>query len=202
MLYIVHCLDLRSVFSRHLAVGTEENWKTSVRAVGFRVMILTRYVSNTWPWGQRRWPWALVHWIAGSNPAYSMAVCPWFFYVVLSCVGTGLATGWSLVQEALPCVVNYLGNQKWRLGPTGALEPQMMMTFRIRDSRNAINGAVTWGWRERNTGEMRERDEDTKEVRKWLGDVHTKEIIPHGISRPQLCCKLVIFRKQAKWQWL
>jgi hypothetical protein len=36
-----------------------------------------------------------------------MDVCPWFIYVVLSCVDTGLATGWSLVQGVLLYVVCY-----------------------------------------------------------------------------------------------
>jgi hypothetical protein len=37
--------------------------------------------------------------IVGSNPAQGMSFC-----VVLSCVGTGLATGRPLVQEVLPDV--------------------------------------------------------------------------------------------------
>jgi hypothetical protein len=35
-----------------------------------------------WPRGLRRGPWALVRWIAGSNPSRGMDVCPWFFYVM------------------------------------------------------------------------------------------------------------------------
>jgi hypothetical protein len=45
----------------------------------------------------------LVAGIVGSNPAQGMDVCP-SFCVVLSCVGRGLATGWSLVQGVLPYV--------------------------------------------------------------------------------------------------
>jgi hypothetical protein len=40
-----------------------------------------------------------------SNPACGMDVCPWFFYAVLSCFGTGLETSWSLIQGVLPYVV-------------------------------------------------------------------------------------------------
>jgi hypothetical protein len=41
--------------------------------------------------------------IVGSNPARGMAVCVYSVFV-LSCVGSGLATGWSLVQVVLPIV--------------------------------------------------------------------------------------------------
>jgi hypothetical protein len=34
-------------------------------------------------------------------------VCPWFFYVVLACVGRGLATRWSVVEGVLPYVSKY-----------------------------------------------------------------------------------------------
>jgi hypothetical protein len=46
----------------------------------------------------------LVAGIVGSNPAQGMDVCPRLFSVVLSCVGRGLATGWSLVQRVVPYV--------------------------------------------------------------------------------------------------
>jgi hypothetical protein len=46
----------------------------------------------------------LVAGIVGSNPAQGMDVCPLSFCVVLSRVGRGLATGWSLVQGVLPYV--------------------------------------------------------------------------------------------------
>jgi hypothetical protein len=42
--------------------------------------------------------------IVGSNPAQGMDVYPLSFCVVLSCVGRGLATGWSLVQGVIPYV--------------------------------------------------------------------------------------------------
>jgi hypothetical protein len=41
--------------------------------------------------------------ILGSNPARGMDVCVYSVFV-LSCVGSGLATGWSLVQGFLPTV--------------------------------------------------------------------------------------------------
>jgi hypothetical protein len=41
----------------------------------------------------------------GSNPAWGMDVCRWSSYVVLSCVGRGFVTGWSLIQGVLPYVV-------------------------------------------------------------------------------------------------
>jgi hypothetical protein len=44
--------------------------------------------------------------IVGSNPVRGMDVCPLFFCVVLSCAGSGLATGWSPVQGVLPNVHN------------------------------------------------------------------------------------------------
>jgi hypothetical protein len=40
----------------------------------------------------------------GSNSAQGMDVCPLSLCVVLSCVGRGLATSWSLVQGVLPYV--------------------------------------------------------------------------------------------------
>jgi hypothetical protein len=46
----------------------------------------------------------LVAGIVGSNHAQGMDVCPLSFCVVLACVGTGLATGWSLVQGVLSYV--------------------------------------------------------------------------------------------------
>jgi hypothetical protein len=33
-----------------------------------------------------------------------MDMCPRFFYVVLSCVGRGLSSGWSHAQGVLPSV--------------------------------------------------------------------------------------------------
>jgi hypothetical protein len=43
--------------------------------------------------------------IVGSNPAQGMDVSVRLFYVcVVLCVGSGLATGWSLVQGAIPTV--------------------------------------------------------------------------------------------------
>jgi hypothetical protein len=41
--------------------------------------------------------------IVGSNPAKGMDVCVYSVFV-LSCVGSGFATGWSLVQGVLPIV--------------------------------------------------------------------------------------------------
>jgi hypothetical protein len=41
--------------------------------------------------------------IVGSNPARGMDVCVYSVFV-LSCVGSGLATGWSIVQGVLPTV--------------------------------------------------------------------------------------------------
>jgi hypothetical protein len=55
-----------------------------------------------WPRGLRHGPWALVQCIASSGPALGMDVCPWPLYVVLSRVGTALATRRSSVQGALP----------------------------------------------------------------------------------------------------
>jgi hypothetical protein len=46
----------------------------------------------------------LVAGIVGSSPAQGMDVCHLSFFAVLSCVGRGLATGWSLVQGVLPYV--------------------------------------------------------------------------------------------------
>jgi hypothetical protein len=43
--------------------------------------------------------------IVGSNPTWGMDVCVHLFCVfVLSCVGSGLAMGWSLIQGVLPTV--------------------------------------------------------------------------------------------------
>jgi hypothetical protein len=43
--------------------------------------------------------------IVGSNPTQGMDVCVRLFCVcVVPCVGSGLATGWSPVQEILPTV--------------------------------------------------------------------------------------------------
>jgi hypothetical protein len=43
--------------------------------------------------------------IVGSNPTQGMGVCVRLFCVcVVLCVGSGLATGWSLVQGVLPSV--------------------------------------------------------------------------------------------------
>jgi hypothetical protein len=42
--------------------------------------------------------------IVGSNPAQGIDVCPLSFCIVLSFVGRGLATSWSLVQGVLPYV--------------------------------------------------------------------------------------------------
>jgi hypothetical protein len=55
---------------------------------------------------------AFVHCIAGSNPARGLYVC-WFFYVVLSCVGTGLATDWPIVQEVLRCKTDRKSQPVW-----------------------------------------------------------------------------------------
>jgi hypothetical protein len=51
--------------------------------------------------------------IVGSNPTHSMDVwCMRLFRVcVVLCLGSGLATGWSLVQEVLPSVKNDYGTE-------------------------------------------------------------------------------------------
>jgi hypothetical protein len=46
----------------------------------------------------------LVAGIVASNPAQGMDVCPLSFCVVLSCVGRGFVTGWSLIQGVIPYV--------------------------------------------------------------------------------------------------
>jgi hypothetical protein len=91
---------------------------------GIFIMAIKLITSISWNWtfslilcsyhhfnrrsiGMGHGPWALACWIAGSNPAWGIDVSPWFFNVVLSRVGKGHATGWSLVQGDLPYVVKY-----------------------------------------------------------------------------------------------
>jgi hypothetical protein len=50
--------------------------------------------------------------IVDSNPTQGMEVCLRLFYVcVVLCLGSGLATGWSLVQGVLPSVNNDYGTE-------------------------------------------------------------------------------------------
>jgi hypothetical protein len=63
--------------------------------------------------------------IVGSNPARGMDVCVYSVFV-LSCVGSGPATGWSLVQAVLPTVYKYKIKEphiRGGLGPIWAAAP-------------------------------------------------------------------------------
>jgi hypothetical protein len=51
--------------------------------------------------------------IVGSNPSRGMDVCPHLFCVcVVLCLGSGLATGWSPLQGALPTVYRHYETEK------------------------------------------------------------------------------------------
>jgi hypothetical protein len=61
--------------------------------------------------------------IVGLNPTGGMAVCvPLFWVCVVLCVGSGLATGWSLVQGVLQ-IVYRLRNWKSGPGPNRTVDP-------------------------------------------------------------------------------
>jgi hypothetical protein len=53
--------------------------------------------------------------IVGSNPTSGMDVCPRLFRVcAVLCVGSGLATGWSLIHGVLPNVYKIKNLKKWQ----------------------------------------------------------------------------------------
>jgi hypothetical protein len=53
-----------------------------------------------------------------------MDVCVRLFYVcAVLCVGSGVATGWSLVEGVLPTLPNMYRVKKLRNGPVGPCEP-------------------------------------------------------------------------------
>jgi hypothetical protein len=56
--------------------------------------------------------------IVCSNPTQGTDV--WCMYAFILCLGSGLATGWSLVQGVLPSVKKWLRNWKRGLGPEWA----------------------------------------------------------------------------------
>jgi hypothetical protein len=60
--------------------------------------------------------------IVGSNPTQGMDVCVRLFCVCVLCIGSGLATGWSPVQGAIPSVYR-IKKLKKRPRSTRAVEP-------------------------------------------------------------------------------
>jgi hypothetical protein len=60
--------------------------------------------SEQWPCGLRRGSWPVGCWDRGLESRLRHGCLSASFCVVLSCVGRGLATGWSLVQGVLPYV--------------------------------------------------------------------------------------------------
>jgi hypothetical protein len=84
----VHCTDFFRTNSVLLILYLGNiNWPVTVAAQSKALNVFAR--SNTG--------------IVGSNPARGMNVCVYSVFV-LSCVGSGLTTGWSLVQGVLPTV--------------------------------------------------------------------------------------------------
>jgi hypothetical protein len=81
---------------------------------------------SQWPCGLRRGPWPVGCWDCGFESRSRHGCSSASFCVVLSCVGRGLATGWSLVQGVLPYVeiaqeTSYMwGGQ----GPSRTVEPR------------------------------------------------------------------------------
>jgi hypothetical protein len=55
--------------------------------------------------------------IAGSNPTRGMDICVCLFRVFVLRVGSGLATGWSPVQEVLLTLYRF---RNWKIGKTSA----------------------------------------------------------------------------------
>jgi hypothetical protein len=78
--------------------------------------------------------WVLVGWLLGSWVRIPLKAS---FCVVLSCVGRGLATGWSLVQGVLPYVwiaqeTSYMWGSQ---GPSRTVEPREKKNVAINDIR-------------------------------------------------------------------
>jgi hypothetical protein len=105
-----------------------------------------------------QWPGGLR--IACSNSAWSMGVCPWFFYVVSFCLGRGLATTSSLLQGVLQYVVkNWSRNRiNGGQGPLGLYDEYSKITtynhfssqkYRTRHwfrTKNPISFPFVTGW--------------------------------------------------------
>jgi hypothetical protein len=91
----------------------QRSYKTQLRYLSFQTEITIKFFFCTCAGCQLHWPRGLRHepfwtartvgtWIRIPLEAW-MSVCVYSVYVVL-CVGSGLATGWSLVQGLLPTV--------------------------------------------------------------------------------------------------
>jgi hypothetical protein len=73
---------------------------------GYRKIALGNFklCRSQWPWGLRRGSWPVGCWDRGFESRSRHGCLSASFCVVLSCVGKGLATGWSLVQGILTYV--------------------------------------------------------------------------------------------------
>jgi hypothetical protein len=86
------------------------------------IAILT-YFGSRWPRGLRH-AWTLFArseaGIVGSNPTqrHRCLCLRLFSFCIVLCVGSGLVTGWSLIQRALPTVYKRLRNWRRGQGPT------------------------------------------------------------------------------------
>jgi hypothetical protein len=111
-------------------------------AVKISVTIFNRPVTccrSKWPCGLRRGSWPVGCWDRGVE-SRSRHGCLSLVCVVLSCVGRGLATGWSLVQGVLPYVeiaqeISYMWSGQCSsrtIEPRGGGEGEKVTWYEIR----------------------------------------------------------------------
>jgi hypothetical protein len=70
---------------------------------------------SQWLWGQRQELSSLARTLGSWVPIpleKLMSVCAFILCLCVLCVGSGLATGWTLVQGVLPTV--YIGSRNWK----------------------------------------------------------------------------------------
>jgi hypothetical protein len=122
------CLQYNRSLNESTETMLQENKRRENIQPSVYIDTIYSYLPIQWQCGLGRGPWAFVGWIADSNPAWGMDVCPWSLYVVLSCAGRDLATSWSLVQGVLWYVLKCdWETELTRPGPTGAVVPRMML---------------------------------------------------------------------------
>jgi hypothetical protein len=101
--------------------------------MGFINLTIPYGSRSQWPCGLRRGSWPVGCWDRGFESRSRQGCLSAFFCVVLSCVGRGLATGWSLVQGVLPHVqiaqeTSYMWGGR---GPSRTVEPQGKNAFQM-----------------------------------------------------------------------
>jgi hypothetical protein len=121
------CQHLNVVFSlwrTRSGLVLMREWNTGSEVVARRTLSWDKFCRSQWPSGLRHVLSSTVqHWDCGFVFRSRHGCKSSFFCVVLSCVGRGLALGWSPIQGDLPNVYRFVNSEKLNSESEQAMRP-------------------------------------------------------------------------------